>query len=167
MQERSIDWASVLIAVFMLVIGVLVLSNPAATITTLAMFVGIAVLVTGVILLFNYKSSNYNLAFGIIAVILGIFLLARPAFAVGAMAFIIGIWFVIEAVQGLTRAGVYRLVSSALYTISLIANVVLLILGILILIHPFVAALSLPIMAGIALILGGLVQLVSAFSPRS
>jgi uncharacterized membrane protein HdeD (DUF308 family) len=166
MQGQKIGWINVLLSIFMLVIGVLILSNPATTINTLTMMVGIAVLVTGVVLLINYKATSFNLALGIVAVILGIFLLARPSFAVSAIAFLIGIWFIIEAVQGLIRSGFYRLLNRALFIFSVVTNVLELIAGILIVFHPFLAALSLPILAGVALIIGAVGELISAFSPK-
>jgi len=125
--ESRFDWTNLLIGIFMIIVGILVLANPTATMTTLAILLGIAVLVSGVIFLFKYKESTANLIYGIIAIILGIILLTRPAFAVSALGFIIGIWFFIEGVLGLTRAGFYKLISSAMYITSIILNVLLLI----------------------------------------
>jgi len=154
-MESRFDWTNLLIGILMIIVGILVLTNPAATMTTLAILVGIAVLISGVIFLFKYKESTANLIYGIIAIILGIILLTRPAFAVSALGFIIGIWFFIEGVLGLTRAGFYKLISSAMYITSIILNVLLLIAGFLIILNPFVAALSLPVLTGIALLIAG------------
>jgi len=165
-MESGFDWANLLIGILMIIVSILVLSNPAATMTTLALFVGIAVLVSGVIFLFRYKESTANLIYAIIAIILGIILLARPAFAVTALGFIIGIWFFIEGVLGLTRAGFYKLVSSAMYIASIILNVLLLIAGLLVILNPFVAALSLPVLTGIALLIAGVMHITGVFSPK-
>jgi len=165
-MESRFDWTNLLIGILMIIVGILVLTNPAATMTTLAILVGIAVLISGVIFLFKYKESTANLIYGIIAIILGIILLTRPAFAVSALGFIIGIWFFIEGVLGLTRAGFYKLVSSAMYIISIILNVLLLIAGLLIILNPFVAALSLPVLTGIALLIAGVMHITGVFSPK-
>ena len=165
-MEQRFDWTSMLIGVLMIIVGILILTNPAATMTTLAIFVGVAVLVSGVIFLFKYKESTANLIYGIIAIILGIILLARPAFAVSALGFIIGIWFFIDGVLGLTRAGFYKLISSTLYITSIILNVLLLIAGFLIILNPFIAALSLPMMTGIALLVAGVMHVVGAFGSK-
>ena len=165
-MESRFDWTNLLIGILMIIVGILVLTNPAATMTTLAILVGIAVLISGVIFLFKYKESTANLIYGIIAIILGIILLTRPAFAVSALGFIIGIWFFIDGVLGLTRAGFYKLISSAMYITSIILNVLLLIAGFLIILNPFVAALSLPVLTGIALLIAGVMHIAGAFSSK-
>jgi uncharacterized membrane protein HdeD (DUF308 family) len=95
----------------MLALGVMLLVWPAASLTIGAILIGAAVLVSGVVKLFEgFTASNLSggmragyIAIGLLAVLAGCYLLVHHAFSLFLLAFVAGVYFI---AHGVTELGV-------------------------------------------------------------
>lgn len=95
----------------MIALGVMLLVWPAASLTIGAILVGAAILVSGIVKLFEgFTASNLSggmragyIAIGLLAVLAGCYLLVHHAFSLFLLAFVAGVYFI---AHGVTEVGV-------------------------------------------------------------
>ena len=159
-DDRAFTWAAWLIAVLALLtlgFGVLILVEPSITLSTLAVIVGIYLLVSGVIdvgsAIVGYRENRGVAAvFGVISAVLGVLLIRHPTHAVAAVALIIGLWLI--------AAGLLRLVRTFAEPGNRIWSFVLAVaemaFGVVIVSDPKIGVTTLAVIIGIALIVRAL-----------
>jgi len=169
---KKIDWMAVLGGIVMIVLGILVLSHPDSTITTLAAIVGVVVLVRGIMFLVEYNNArNLNqggatlfLFLGILLIALGVLFLIGPEFVLNAFVYIAAIWFIAEAIQNLLTTRSDKDESHSFYIFRLTLNVLLLIGAVILLFRPDIVWLSVSVIMCILLMIAGLGYLVNGFT---
>jgi len=152
--QKHLDWGSSIVGTITLVMGIHILAHflspRGIAIPIIDYVVEIPALATGFLLPLKYKRIDYNFLAGIIGMVYGILLFAThlddPSFS------IYGIWFIIYAVRGLLQARTYRTVAPSQYSVLMVLNLLLLVLGLLGVALPFFALGSLPLVIAIALI---------------
>jgi uncharacterized membrane protein HdeD (DUF308 family)/predicted flap endonuclease-1-like 5' DNA nuclease len=164
----SLWWLLLLQGIAAIILGVLLLLRPAATIQAIVIFLGIYWLVTGVItlvsLIWDRSQWGLKLITGVVGIIAGLFIVRNPiisafvvpasfALVLGVIGLLVGIGQLIQAFRG----GGWGIG---------ILGVLSIILGILLITNPAIGGLSLAFMLGILLILGGIVAIFGAFSLR-
>ena len=168
---KKIDWMAVLGGIVMIVLGILVLSHPDSTITTLAAIVGVVVLVRGIMFLVEYNNArNLNqggatlfLFLGILLIALGVLFLIGPEFVLNAFVYIAAIWFIAEGIQNLVAIRSHENTNNSFYLVRVILNILLLIGAVILLFRPDIAWLSVTVITGILLMIAGLGYLVNGF----
>lgn len=100
-------WLAALIGVISVVAGAIVLAKPSDSLATLAVIMGVFVLVDGIAALVSALSSEAEnrglvVILGVVSVVVGTLLIRHPTRSVTAIALLIGIWLIV--------AGVVRLV---------------------------------------------------------
>ena len=161
-------WVVLIQGIAAIILGILLLVNPASTVVVLVWFLGIYWLVTGVIslvsLLWNRSHWGWKLFTGILGIIAGLFILQYPlasalvvptsvALVLGLLGIFMGISQLIQAFRG----GGWGLG---------VLGVLSIILGLLLITRPLVAGLALAFVLGILLILGGILAIFASFSLR-
>jgi uncharacterized membrane protein HdeD (DUF308 family) len=150
-------WLLLIVGVLSVVAGVIVLFKPGDSLATLAVIVGIFVLVDGIVELiasFSRQTQNRGLVavLGVLSAIVGILLIRHPIAGVVAIALLIGIWLV--------AIGVVRLVvgfdDPQQRGWNLVAAVLEMIAGIVIVSSPGIGFATLALLVGIAFILNGI-----------
>ncbi|PZC51663.1 MULTISPECIES: HdeD family acid-resistance protein [unclassified Mesotoga] len=170
-EVKKLDWISLLVGFFLVIGGVFSFSHPLATFSTLAIMLGIVVLVRGIVLIVAFfKVENrtgakvfFALVLGIFLVITGIIFLFRPLFAANVFAFIIAIWFIVDAINNLINADRIKPAGKGIYFLSIVFNVFVLIGGVILVLHPLIAGLSVAVLIGITLLVFGVNHIVLAF----
>ena len=170
-EARKFDWISLLVGFVLIIGGIFSLSNPLATFLTLAIMLGIVVLVRGIMLIVAYfKLENrtgakvfFALILGILLAITGVIFLFRPLFATNVFAFIIAIWFIVDAINNLINADRLKPAGKGIYFLSIVFNVLVLFGGIILVLHPLIAGLSVAVIIGITLLVFGVNHIVLAF----
>lgn len=161
-------WLLLLGGVVSLVIGILLLVWPSRTLEVIAILLGIELLLIGAIqigLAFGEPSGSRTGAIlrGAFAGIAGLIVIRHPGGSLTVVALAIGIYLVL--------AGVMKLVSAFETSVGrgwlLLGAVLDLAIGVLIVAWPQFGVTSLAVIAGIALILRGAVESISAFALRS
>ena len=102
-------WA--VVGILLLVAGVICLSNPGAALATLSLYLGVAMLLSGVIdIVIFAKASRFVagagwfLAEGLLTVLLSLFLLFHQAFTMLSLPFIFGMWLLISGINKLVNS---------------------------------------------------------------
>lgn len=105
--------------------------------------------------------SGWDIVFGILLIVAGIAILAHAVVATAISVFFLGWLAVIGGVVALV-AGLFRVGRGGFWP-AVISGALLLVLGIVILRNPLVAAATLTLLAGTLFLMGGVIRLVAAF----
>jgi len=170
-EANKFDWISLLVGFVLIIGGIFTLIDPRATFLTLAIMLGIVVLVRGIMLIVAFfKLENrtgakvfFGLILGIFLAITGIILLFSPLFATSVFTFIIAIWFIVGAINNLINAYRLKPAGKGIYFLSIVFNLVVLFGGIMLVLHPLIVGLSVAVMIGIILLVFGVNHIVLAF----
>lgn len=161
-------WLLLLGGISSLVIGILLLVWPSRTLEVIAILIGIELLLVGIIqigLAFGEHSGSRTgpLLRGAFAGIAGLIVIRHPGGSLLVIALAVGIYLVI--------AGVMKLVSAFEASVGrgwlVLGAVVDLAIGVVIVAWPKFGVTSLAVLVGIALVLRGVLEAISAFVLRS
>jgi uncharacterized membrane protein HdeD (DUF308 family) len=162
---RELTWARWLLlglGALSVVAGVIVLVKPSNSLATLAVIIGIFVLIDSIaelaIALFAEHSGAAALL-GVLGIVIGILLIRHPTKGVLAIAILIGIWLV--------AIGVIRLVSSLALrrgAWSIVVALVEIVAGIVIVSSPHIGFATLALLVGISFIVNGVAVLALGWS---
>ena len=169
-NHSEIWWVYLLQGIAAILIGVLLLTDPAATLLALVVFLGFYWLFTGVLELvrmFVDRSVSWvwSLLLGILGIAAGILVLNHPIFAavvlpttlviyLGVLGLVMG---VVEIIGGFSGGGIG----------SFILGAINILIGLLLLGSPMMAALAVPFVFGILLLVEGVALIVWAFRVKS
>lgn len=168
-EGQAVPWWVVLLeGIAALIIGILLITSPGATMAFLVLLLGIYWLISGIFsivsIFVDSSQWGWKLFIGILGIIAGIIVIRHPAIStivvptvavwlVGLLGIVIGVISIIQAFQG-GGWGVGILgVLSILFGIVLIAN-------------PLIGALALPWVLGIFGIVGGIAAIIYSFRLR-
>jgi uncharacterized membrane protein HdeD (DUF308 family) len=167
--EAKWAWSlSVAIGIASLVAGAILVVKPSDSLATLAVVVGIFLLLDGIIELvesFGHSVENRGLAAlaGILGIVIGIILIRHPTHAVTAIGLLIGIWLV--------AAGVIRLMRALAFGMHVLLRALIALLeiavGIAIIAEPHIGYATLAVLAGIWLIVNGIATIALGVAIRN
>jgi uncharacterized membrane protein HdeD (DUF308 family) len=168
-QQSSIWWVFLLQGLAGIILGLMLLTEPGATMVALTTLLGFYWLIMGVLALvqvFVDRSTPWiwSLLSGIVGILAGLFVLRHPLIAaltvptilviiLGVQGLVMG---VIEIIGGFKGGGVGSFVLGAV-------NVLV---GLLLLGSPVAAALAVPLVFGVLLVIQGVASIVLAFRVR-
>jgi uncharacterized membrane protein HdeD (DUF308 family) len=147
-------------------IGVVVLTNPDASLKALCALVGIYLLAAGVILIVKTATDQDRgaggILIGILALIAGVVVIRHPGQSLVAVALAVGIWFVVAGALDLARAitGPNRL-------LYLLRGGLLVAAGTIIVASPHITLKTLAILTGVGLVINGALQIAEGFIVRA
>ncbi len=98
---------NILIGLLLVIVGVAAIRNPLASLTVLAMFIGIAWIVEGIMSLTEVESGGsrwYAIAYGIISIIAGVVVLFLPVSSLGALVVFGGLALIVLGIVEVVRA---------------------------------------------------------------
>jgi uncharacterized membrane protein HdeD (DUF308 family) len=163
-------WIALLQGIAAIIIGALLVAEPAETFLTLLPFLGIYWLVIGILSLVRVFIDRsvpwiWSLLTGIVGVLAGVAVLRHPLLAaimiptvlvivLGVQGLVMGI---LEIIEGFKGGGAD----------SFILGVINILVGLLLLARPLAAALAVPLVFGILLLVQGIGLIVFAFRVRS
>lgn len=163
-------WIMLIDGIATLILGLLLLTNPAASAVALTVVLGIWLLIQGImafvhIFVENHRAWYWDLLWGIIGVIAGLVVLGNPlistlvagttlVFMIAFGAILMGIIALIRGFQG---GGIWQIV----------LGIINLLIGVFLLFNPLGAVLALPWVLGFFALFGGIALLFMAFQARS
>lgn len=169
-QQPNIWWLFLLQGIAGILLGLMLLTDPGATVVVLVTFLGFYWLFTGVMALVRVFVDRsvpwiWSLLIGIVGILAGILVLRHPLLAaltvpativiiLGVQGLIMGVLDIIGGFQG----GGVR---------SFLLGIVNIVIGALLLGSPLLAALSLPLVFGILLLIQGVGLIIVAFRVRA
>ena len=153
--------------IILLIIGLFMLLWPQASLKILCVLIGIVLIISGGLTLYNgWKMNDLKggkLASGIIQIVLGILLIILSWFFVSVILILAGLVLIARCVVLFMRAWQQRYERGADFVISLVIAVIILILGIIMIVNPAGTAAFVAQLAGIALMIIGLAAI---FMPK-
>lgn len=165
-EGTQVPWWLVLIeGIALIILGLLLLANPAQTSVIVIQVLGIYWLIVGIIkivsIFIDSSMWGWKLFAGIVGILAGILILQHPLYApllVGAaLVIILGIQGLIMGIVGLIQA-----FQGAGWGVGIL-GVVSILIGILLLANLWLFTFSLPWVIGILAIVGGIIAIIAAF----
>jgi uncharacterized membrane protein HdeD (DUF308 family) len=169
-QRSSIWWFFLLEGIAGIILGFLLVTDPGATMVALVTFLGFYWLIMGLLALVRIFVDQsvpwiWSLLIGIVGILAGILVLRHPLLAtltvptvivivLGVQALIMG---VLEVIGGFTGGGIGSFIMGVVYVIA----------GLLLLSAPLSAALAVPLVFGVLLLVQGVALVVLAFRARA
>lgn len=169
MEKQSYkNWSLVLIkGIVLILLAILVLMSPADALLAWAIYIGIGLILGGIVIIilgFSAKGVIDNWGWrvfeGVIDIFIGFILLANPAVTAAVLPFVIGFWgafygmmLFIDAFAGTGSAGM-----------KMISGILLFLLSMIIMFNPVFAGLTLGIWFGIILLMAGIYNVIVSFS---
>lgn len=151
------SWLALLIGLASVAAGVIVIAKPSNSLATLAVIVGILILVDGIaglVAALSGETQNRGLlaVLAVLSVIAGILLIRHPLGGVRAVALLVGIWLIAAGVVRFVAA--FEAAENRLWRIGV--ALVLMIVGIVIVASPHIGYATLALITGIGFICYGL-----------
>lgn len=159
-------WIFLIQGIAAVILGVLLLTNPAATAISLVVLLGAYWLVDGImdfVRLFTDSSRQWgwNLVLGVLGVVSGILVLQHPLIStVATGTFLVAVLAVGSIVMGIV--GILRGVREDGWG-SIVIGVVNLLVGLWLLFNPLAAIVALPLVLGVFALVGGVLTIINAF----
>ena len=170
LSREGFDFGSLLIGILSLLVGVIALRNPLASLASIVMYYGVFAILKGIveIVLRNkvrkyHTSGNILLFTGIINIIFGLLLVFNVEIGMIVMPMVFAFWFLFDSIMGIFRARPIKEFSNSKYWLSIILSVLGIILGILLIDNPFASMFTLVSLVGFYFILLGIRYVVDAF----
>jgi uncharacterized membrane protein HdeD (DUF308 family) len=162
-------WVVALLGAISIVAGILALAFPDITLLALGLIVGVNLVLIGAVwvglaTMEDHTPGGRVLRFfvGFLATLAGLVCLVRPGAGVLALLLALSFWFIITGMADLARAldeGEHRLIAGALGVIGIAA-------GVVIVANPDIGLTTLALLAGIAFIVRGTVELMAGLYMR-
>lgn len=163
---RYVKSGTMLLSIAYIVIGMLLLIMPGTSLLWICNAFGVVVLVTGIVCLIQYArirgtgfTAPFMLVGGVITAGLGIFTLAKPQVVASFLPVVFGIFIVVDGVSRVGTAIDLAKRKGQKWWMLLLLSIVSVGLGVLLLLHPFDAAVSVVMLCGILLIVEGALNL--------
>lgn len=158
-------WLIAFLGLVSLVAGCILVAQPSHSLVTLAVVLGIFLLLDGVVeLISSLAGAEGNRALaaiiGVLGIVVGIILIRHPTHAVSAIGLVIGIWLVAAGVIRLIRAVVTR----ERVLLRLAISVLEILVGIAVVSDPHIGYATLAVLVGIWLILNGIGTIAAALA---
>jgi uncharacterized membrane protein HdeD (DUF308 family) len=169
-RQSSIWWFFLLEGVAGIILGLLLITDPGATMVALVTFLGFYWLIMGILALVRIFVDQsvpwiWSLLIAVVGILAGIVVLRHPMLAaltvptvivivLGVQGLIMG---VLELIAGFTGGGIGSFIMGVLYVL----------VGLLLLGSPIAAALAVPLVFGVLLLVQGVALVVLAFRARA
>jgi uncharacterized membrane protein HdeD (DUF308 family) len=168
-EQSEVWWVFLLEGIAAIIFGVLLITSPAATLVAFVIFLGFYWLFVGVLELVRVFVDRsvpwyWSLLIGVVGIIAGLIVLRHPLFAAIVLPTAIVVWLgilglvigVFAIIGGFTGGGIG----------SFIFGVINFIIGLILLGSPMMAALAVPLVFGILLLIEGVALLYWAFKVK-
>lgn len=163
---RYVKSGMMLLSIAYIVIGMMLLIMPQTSLLWICYAFGAVVLITGIVCLIQYArirgtgfTAPFMLVGGVITAGLGIFTLAKPQVVASFLPVVFGIFIVVDGLSRIGSAIDLAKRKGQKWWVLLLLSIVSVALGILLVLHPFGAAVSVVMACGILLIVEGAMNL--------
>ncbi len=150
----------------LIVVGIVAVCNPASTVASLAVFLGLAMLLSGISSIVGYGMATkyfvgggWMLADGILTCVLALFVLFNSSVTASAIPFIFGLWVVFSSVERMACAFDLKRDGVSGWGWILALALLGIVMGVVALLDPIVAAVALSVIVGVLLISTGVMNL--------
>jgi len=171
MKDVADHWGLIVVlGVLSVILGILAIAYPGATIVTVSIFFAAWLFVSGIFYLISSFTRDgdtgsrvLSAILGVLSIIVGWTLLRTPFQSVEVFIFVIGIFFLIQGVM--TFIGAFARKAGRNWGIA--SGLLGIIAGIIVLTYPISSAVTLALIAGIWLVILGIMQVVAGIQLRN
>ena len=163
---RYIKNGMLVLSIAFIVLGLLLLVMPQTSLLWICYAFGAVVLITGVVCLVQYArirgsgfAAPFLLVAGVITAALGLFTLARPQVVASFLPVVFGIFILVDGCSRIGTAMDLARRRGEKWWLMLLFSLLSIALGILLLVNPFGAAVSVVMLCGVLLIVEGALNL--------
>ena len=167
-KQITTSWYMVLIkGIIMILLALMVLSSPGDALLAFALYIGIGLLLTGIIMVirgFSLKKENTNWGWivfeGFFDIFLGYILLANPLVTAEILPFVFGFWAVFYGILLI----IHSFTAEDNKMVKILSGIFIIIIGNIIMHNPLFIGMSLAIWAGVLLLVVGIYNVIASFS---
>ena len=155
---RRITNYGIVISILALIIGLVFIIFPNISIKTLGIISGIYLLTHGIVaIIIELKLPKIFIPYesmitGVLSVILGIVILSKPESAILLLTVAFGVWIIVSSINNIKTALFFSKIKEFPSTLMIILGIIDIILGILVVLNPFEASITITLYLGIMLI---------------
>lgn len=168
------DWHELITGILFILAALVLLFEPHVGVTALAIVFGFVAIISGLTTISGFSKLRdlvgnvaiFALVIGIIDLLIGLLFIIKPASGIMTIGYLFAFWFILDSIERLLVIGHLRQFGTGYYWVSLILDILSLLLGVLLLVNPVVAAISMTWMIAIYLIIFGVNAIVLAFARR-
>ncbi|MGN1383520.1 MAG: HdeD family acid-resistance protein [Eubacterium sp.] len=158
---RSLKRNKLLTALMSVIVGLVLLLKPSATLSLLSKFIGIMILITGAVMLLIYlrqreSSLKIHLAASIILAVLGLWIFLRPSGLVALIPTIIGIIVMFDGIFNLGEALTIQKQSRHSPVMPVVLGIITIVLGLVLIFKPLGVAAVITQVIGIVTLYNGI-----------
>ncbi|MDL2206953.1 DUF308 domain-containing protein [Eubacteriales bacterium OttesenSCG-928-N13] len=165
-------WLLLISGVLLIVLSIFMFTTPAENVMSLAIFIGISMLVSGVSTVFHWFRSGmyrtgWELASGILSALFGIWILFGRTMLSGltmAIPFVFSCWVMMSGVMRTVGAFDLKKLNMPRWGWVLAVGIVGIMLGFVLMFHPMIAAITLGIAIAILFLFEGIVSVAMALA---
>ncbi len=134
---KKSGWTDVILSLIFVLFGIMLIANPDAIVSSIAIILGVIFVFLGVSRLVEYFKENqvnrYLLAEGIVTIIIGIVIMNCANIILSVFRIVIAIWIIYSGIINLQTAIIWKDYKSKLWLITLLLSIAIIIAGIFIL----------------------------------
>lgn len=166
---KEISRTNLLISILAIIFGLVLVCVPQQFLVTLGMIVGIYLIVQGIgLIVFGIRARRVYLPFdgtllGVLSVLLGVLFFMLPVQIAVYIGVALGIWVIVSSINNIKTAIALK-GKDAEWVFMLILNILDLLIGVLILLAPTLAATYMTIYVGVGIIVHAVLNLVHMYS---
>jgi uncharacterized membrane protein HdeD (DUF308 family) len=168
-------WLVLLRGILALLLGILLFTNTAATLTVIMMFLGAYWLVDGMFIITasihgrkQNASWGWGIFVGILSILAGLVILLHPmlsaVFTTTFLAYFVGFMILISGISSIVTG--FQLRKTSGEWMMILGGILAVLLGVLLLFNPILSAMMLVFMLGAFSIVGGIVLIILSFRIR-
>lgn len=166
---RKYSANTLVVSVLLLILSVLLIAKPVASLRFIIIFLGCIAVVDGIIHIVSYISTtpefralSFELVEGILGLILGFAVMFNPDVIVSFLPFIIGIWIIAEGIIKFQFAFNIKGSQVGNWFILLLMSVLTIIFGFIVIFNPFGTAIAITTLAGIFLLVSEIANIIES-----
>ncbi|WP_407887141.1 HdeD family acid-resistance protein [Levilactobacillus sp. N40-8-2] len=145
------DWSEFILGILFLVAAFGLFRSPKIGLTGLAIIFAIMALLSGMTTIAGYSKlheatgfrANFALVLGILDILIAVVFFFDMNSAIVTLGYLFALWFIVDSLERLLVASHLRSFGGVYFWLSIIFDVLALVVGIMLFVHPVVAALSL------------------------
>lgn len=165
-------WMFLLKGIVLILLAFYVFRHPVGALVGLALYIGIATLVTGIILLLATAAGprdenwGWRIAEGIIDIIFGLILLSNPAVTATVLPFVVGFWIMFSGVLAFVGSFSRKKEGDSTWWVNLLTGLLGIVIGYVITNNLFAGAVAITYWMGFGFLIAGVFNLAVALKMR-
>ena len=171
---QKLWWYTLLRGIILILLAFFVFRHPVNAILGVAVFIGISLLLTGIVQIgISFASRGvipnwgWALAGGLIDILFGFVLLSNPALTAVSLPFVVGFWIILSGIMSFADSFQSKKEGNSLWGLSMLGGILSVIIGYFIMSDVIVGALTLTAWMGIGFAIAGIVNIVVGFKLKS